>query len=225
MTDQLAELARDLDAIAGRYAQPDDPVTGIRAVEPEPDTRRYLCVRRNGGVFCVDRQGDAIDDIDERHRIAAAVLLVEYIEESIDGEECRLVATLAERLAASDLGAGATRSARTLGDAAAALADWRLDPARSIARIAELDQGAQLQSDAHVAHSTYLTATEHLVAVQDTLDGELIELLRDLENACGRAGIAASLSAALGSAMEDIHTDAARLLKGETGSRDGTPRA
>ncbi len=219
MTDPLEELAHDLDAIAGRYADSENPVTGIRAVEPEPDARRYLCVRRSGDVICVDREGRPIDDEDERHRVAAAVLLVEYVEESIDGEECRLVASLSDRLSSAALSTVAVRSVTALGEAAGSLADWCLDPARSIARVAELDRVAQLQSGAHVAHSTYLAATEALVEVQDTLDGGLIELLRDLENACGRAGIAAPLSAALSQAMEDIHADATRLLRGQTGSR------
>lgn len=222
VTDPLAELARDLDAIAGRYGDSEDPVTGIRAVEPEPAARRYLCVRRSGEVMCVDREGRPLEDADERHRVAAAVLLVEYVEESIDGEECRLVASLSDRITSADLDAVAIRSAEALAEAAASLADWRLDPERSIARVADLDRAAQLQSGAHVAHSTYLAATEHLVEIQDTLDGGLIEILRDLENACGRAGIAASLPAALGQAMEDIHTDATRLLRG--GNRSGIQR-
>ncbi len=83
----------------------------------------------------------------------------------------------------------------------------------------DLDTVATLQSEAHVAHGAYLTATEPLVAVQDTLDGTLVALLRDLENACGRAGIAGSLAGALGQAMDEIDEGASELLGEEPARR------
>ncbi len=220
MTDALDHLARDLDAIAARYDDAGNPVTGIRAVEPEPRLRRYLCVRRDQEVFCVDADGHPVDDPEERRRTAAAVLLVEHVEECIDGEECRLVATLADRLTAAEVDERTATMASGLSRSATALADWRLDPMRAIARIAELDRAASLQSDAHVAHGGYLAATEPLVGIQDTLDGALVELLRDLENACGRAGIAASLSGTLATVMDQIDADAARLLGGDVAPRE-----
>ena len=219
MTDPLHDLAHDLEAIAAPYAGTADPLTGIRAVETEPGVRRYLCVRADGGVLCLDPSGEPVPDPEERHRVAVAVLLIEWVEEAIDGEECRMVATLSQRLGDSDLDAGMRRSVSDLGEAAAALADWRLDPMRPLARIADLDTVATLQSEAHVAHGAYLTATEPLVAVQDTLDGTLVALLRDLENACGRAGIAGSLAGALGQAMDEIDEGASELLGEEPARR------
>lgn len=218
VTEFLVQLAHDLDTLAKRYADSDSPVTGIRAVEPHPGERRYLCVREDRRVLCVDADGDEILDPEERHRIASAVLLMEHVEASIDGEECRLVATLAGRVTEADVDDPTRRSAQDLAETATALADWRLAPERAVARIAELDHVAALQSHAHVAHSTYLTVTEPLVAVQDTLDQALVEVLRDLENACGHAGIASSLSGTFSQIMDAIDEDAATLLGGETSS-------
>ncbi len=212
MTDPLTELVEELsrarDVAAGLFA---DPVAGVRALEPAPGRRWYLCASEASGFVCLDRM---LEPERDRRRVREAVtcaLLVEHAESLLDAAELELVSTLAIRVR----GLVDARLGEPLGElaeASGALAAWRAEPQRVVASVPHLDQAVSRHERLRRAYQAYLEASEPLVAAQDRLDGDAVAALRDLEEAAGRAGLTGPLGAQIGEAMPAIDAGVREIL-------------
>jgi len=213
MSDVLQSLVTALErARDGARDATGRDVAGVRAVELTPEDRHYLCALDSGGVVCLDARFALVDDEDIRVRVAGAALVVEHVEQIIDAAECAVVASLVPRVAELVDDDVIRASVGALGDAATRLAEWRSEPLGVVAAIERLDDAAALHAAVHAAYRRFVAATDPLVAVQASLPPDLVRALGDLENACGRAGIAGSMTDAVGAGIEAIMAGADELV-------------
>ncbi len=212
MTDSLrllvTELTRARNVAAGLFA---DPVAGVRALEPAPGRRWYLCASQESGFLCLDRTLEPERDRRQAREAVMCALLVEHAESLVDAAELELVATLATRvrsLVQADLGELLDELSRASG----ALAGWRADPRRAVASVPDLDRAMAFHERLRRAYEAYLAASEPLVAEQDRLAPGAVAALRDLEETAGRAGLTGSLGAQIGEAMPAIDAGVREIL-------------
>jgi hypothetical protein len=211
----LATLARELEAAretAGRLAAGHAPL-GLRAVEPVPGRRWYLCAFEGPGFLCLDA-GLGPERSGERVReVAAAGLVVEHAEGLLDAEARDYLAGASGRLLTLDHGAATlAEPVAEVGERALDLARWRLAPQREVASVPALDAAIRLHDRLTAAYGAFVAASEPLVSRQDALAPELVSALRVFEEAAGRAGVGEPLAKRLGAALPDCQEGAAQVL-------------
>lgn len=209
----IADLVTELEgaALGAAAAVGREPI-GVRAVEPSAGQRWYLCAFEGPAFLCLDR--DHNPEITRRHvrHAAGCALLVEHAESLLDAAELDLAAGVAGRLGAlvdEDAVMGALGA---LAADVASLSTWRRQPERAIASLPALETAVALHDAARARFERYLEASEPLVAIQDTLPAEVVDGLRDLEEAAGRAGLARPLALAVSEAIAVIDAGTREIL-------------
>ena len=218
----LAQLAAQLGAAhdaAGEIAG--TAPLGVRAVEAAPGRRDYLCAYPDAAFLCLDVAGRPAQSVDDVQQVAACVLLVEHGEGCIDGAELSMFATLAARVARLAPNLAATLDA--LERAATDLHGWRAADERAVASLAALEDGVVRHDRLRLAYERFIADSEPLVEAQDTLPGDLLEALRELELAAGRAGALRPLSGLLAEAIGAIDAGAREIVAGHLTPLDGEP--
>lgn len=209
--DALTALVGDLRAAheAAASAVGETPI-GVRAVQPTPTDRWYLCAFPGPRFLCLDAALVTAEARRDVERVAGCTLLVEHAESLLDASELAVVATLSARLGgafdgelAGALGALATRAEE--------LRRWREAPDRAVASVPHLDRAVQLHDATRTAYTHFLEASEPLVARQDTLEESVVGTLRDLEQTAGRAGLLRALAAELAEAMPALDAGAREI--------------
>ena len=185
---------------------------GVRAVEPASGQRWYLCAFDGPRFLCLDATLRVERDRRRVRQAATCVLLVEHVEGLIEQGELDILASASSALATRVEAADLRDALGGLAASAAQLADWCAAPDRAIASLPALDAGIQIHDAARRHYERFVEGTEPLVAIQDRLADELIAALRDVEEAAGRAGIAAAIPGAIGQAMQALETGAAEIL-------------
>lgn len=218
LVDRLAAARDAIDHMTGQ------PAAGVRAVEPRPDERYYMCVLADGGLTCLDDALGPVPRGDSVRAVLRAALLSEHAEESVDAAALDVLRNAAASLAARSDDAPLQVACRRLADAAGDLADWRRDPAREVATVADLDGAVRRHDAVRSAHVGFLAATDPLVPIQDTLPSDLIESLQSLEQASSQAGVGGALTPVLAAALEGIDQSLAELeVRYQDLSTQGTP--
>lgn len=187
-------------------------VAGIRAVEARPGGRHYMCALADGRVGCLDADYRALGRDEGVDQVLRAALLAEHAEDVIDTGALEVLAVAAGRVGPIDGHAAVDHATRDLVAACEALIAWRGDPVRVIARIGDLDDLVVLHDRARRAYLAFVAATDPLVPVQGSLPDAIRFALRDLEQACGAAGITAGLTPTLAGALEGIDSGVQELL-------------
>jgi voltage-gated potassium channel Kch len=216
--EELRELAERLAAArdAAAAAAGGRPPLGVRAVEPAPGRRGYLVAFEGPGFLCL--AGDLTPErgLARARRTASAGLLWEHAEELVDADALReLARAVGSFLARGARGPGVAESSEALERVAARaieLAAWRERPIRALARVEDLDEAARLQERLAGAYARFMRASDPLVAVQETLDAELVQRLRAVEEAAGRAGAGERLADRLARALPDSDEGADQIL-------------
>ena len=219
MADLVADLegaAHGAAAVAGR-----DPV-GVRAVEPSAGERWYLCAFEGPAFLCLDR--DHRPEATRRHALHAAgcALLVEHAESLLDAAELELTAGVAGRVGAALDGAVADALA-ALEEDVATLSAWRAEPERAVASLPALEVAIRLHDVARADYERFVAVSEPLVAIQDTLPAEVVDGLRDLEQAAHRAGLARPLALAVSEAIAVIDAGTREILEHHLTPFDAEP--
>lgn len=212
--EAIERLVRELSAardaasrIGGRT-----PV-GVRAVEPAAGRRWYLCAFDGPSFACLTSDLGLERDERRARQAAACALLVEHAEGLVVADELEVVAGVAGRLIAlSDGRPDLTVALADLAEAARLMAAWVGAPERAVASLHGLERTVSLQDDAREAYRRFVDASEPLVPIQDRLPADQVGALRDLEEACGRAGLGERLSRAVGAAIEQIDEGAREML-------------
>jgi hypothetical protein len=208
LVERLGAARDAATALAGR------PAIGVRAVEPAPGRRSYLCAFEGPAFLCLDDRLAAERDARRVREAASASLLWEQVEALVDADSLRDLAAAVGRLLAR--GGDPSEVAASLEVVAARaldLARWRDDPARAVASVPDLDTVTALQERLVGAYRRFLRASEPLVAVQDRLDAGLVDALRDVEQAAGPAGAAERLADRIGAAMPATEDGADQVLR------------
>lgn len=212
LVDRLGAARAAAERIAGRAP------LGVRAVEPAAGRRGYV-VAFDGPEFLVlnadlGRERDA-----ERARAtASASLLWEHVEMLLDPEALRaLVGAIGRLLATGGEPRAVAEPLETVAARALELLAWREDPMRAVASVPEIDEGARIQDRLAGAYRRFMRASDPLVAVQDTLPAELVNALRDVEQAAARAGAADRLGDRLAAAMPECQDGAEQMLAAPPG--------
>lgn len=207
MSGRTEKLAQDLAAArAAALALTGRAPLGLRAVEPASGRRWYLCAFEGPSFLCL--AGGLDPEASERRarEAAAASLLVERAEQLVDSGALRGLAQAVGRVLAIGMGDQAddlSEALAALAHEALELAAWRDAPERALASLPELDLGGRLHERLRTAYGRFVTASDPLVAVQDTLSRDLVEALRGVEEAAGAAGVGESLAQRLGAAIPD----------------------
>ena len=221
---ELAQLAADLTAAQAAAGEITGAVPiGVRAVAAAPARRDYLCAYPDAAFLCLDdalRPARSAGDVQE---VAACVLLVEHGEGWVDATELSMFATLVARVARLTDDPNLVATLGDLQHAAADLHDWREADERAVASLAGLEDGVVRHDRLRVSYERFIADSEPLVAVQDTLPGELLEALRELELAAGRAGALRPLSGLLAEAIGAIDAGAREIVAGHLTPLDGEP--
>lgn len=210
MTDLVADLegaARGAAAVAGR-----DPI-GVRAVEPSAGERWYLCAFEGPAFLCLDRDHNPEGARRRAQHAAGCALLVEHAESLLDAAELDLTAGVAGRVGAVLDDAAVAEALGALETGVAALAAWRSEPERAIASLPALETVIQLHDLARAGYQHFIEVSEPLVAIQDALPEEVVDGLRDLEEAAGRAGLARPLALAVSEAIAVIDAGTREILE------------
>ena len=206
---QSLGAARDAaEAIAGRA-----PI-GIRAVEPAPGRRGYLCAFEGPAFLCLDAELAPERDARRVRESASASLLWEGLESLVDAGELRGLAGAVGRLLAR--GSDPPEVAASLEVVAARaldLARWRDDPGRALASVPELDRVIAIQERLMGAYRRFLRASEPLVELQDRLEPGLVEALRDVEVSAAPAGAAERLADRLAAALPESEDGADQVVR------------
>jgi len=204
---QLSAAHAAASALAGR-----EPL-GLRAVEPASGRRWYLCAFEGPSFLCLAGGLQAEPSERRARQAAAASLLVERAEQLVDADALRDLARAVGRALAH--GAEGDDLAEALGEVAQEaleLAAWREAPERALASLPELEAGGRRHERLRAAYGRFVTASDPLVAVQDTLPPALVEALRGLEEAAGAAGVGESLAQRLGAALPDCDEGAGQVV-------------
>ena len=215
MRDPLEELAADLSAAHGAAEEiAGQSPLALRAVETAAGMRWYLCAFEGPRFLCLTDSLAAEQSIRRTREAAAASLLWERAEQILDPDALRQLAEAAGRVLAraSELEA-VGEALEQVAQRALELVAWRDAPERVLASLIELERGARLHERLRVAYGRFVTATDPLVAVQDTLPGEQVDALRGVEQAAGRAGVGESLAKRLGAAMADCDEGAVQVVE------------
>jgi hypothetical protein len=207
-------LLAGLEAAAGAAAaRAGRAPAGVRAVEPGPrpgGPRWYLCAFEGPAFLCL--AGDLVPEPDPGRvrEVVMAGLVWEHAEEMVEAGALHVLAGVAEGLAGGGdphlAGAGAVPHLAELTIAARAFAGWREAPERALASLPQLDAAAAHHERVRRAYGGFVAATDPLVAVQDGLPGDLVQMLRALEEAAGAAGVGEALApriAAVIAALEE----------------------
>ncbi|MGD9571711.1 MAG: hypothetical protein AB7V62_07515 [Thermoleophilia bacterium] len=208
--DLLAALVGDLGrarAAAGDLAGR-EPL-GVRAVETAPGRRGYVAAFDGPAFLCLSGDLGAERDGARAREAAQASLLWEHVEGLVDPDALRELAAAAGRVLA--LGRDPEGVLAPVGAVAARALDlvaWREEPMRALASMPDLDRGVALQERLVGAYARFVRLSEPLVAVQDTLDADLLQALGDLERAAGRAGAGRRLADDLAAALPDCREGA-----------------
>ncbi len=200
------------DARAQAQSVVGDGVTGVRAVEPAPDLRWYLCAFDGPRFLCLDADLEVERDPRRVHQAATCVLLVEHAETLVEQGELDILAAAASSLGAHVEGAELRDALSALHASAQELAHWRAALERAVASLPQLEVGIRLHDLARRQYERYVEGTEPLVAIQDRLADALVASLRELEEAAGRARIARPLSASIAEAMQALDAGAAEIV-------------
>ena len=209
MTDLVADLegaVQGAAAVAGR-----DPV-GVRAVEPSAGERWYLCAFEGPAFLCLDRDHKPEGMRRRAQHAAGCALLVEHAESLLDAAELELTAGVAGRVGAVLDGAVA-EALGALETDVAALSAWRAGPERAVASLPALETAIQLHNAARTGYEHFIEVSEPLVAIQDTLPAEVVDGLRDLEQAAHRAGLVRPLALAVSEAIAVIDAGTREILE------------
>lgn len=199
LQDLVGRLAAARDAatsLAGR------PPLGVRAVEVAPGRRGYLAAFEGPAFVCLAHDLRPEGGLRRAREAASAGLLWEHVEVLVDAEALRALAGAAGRLLAigQDPG-GILGTLETVAARALELAAWRDEPLRAVASLPDLDRGVALHERLMGAYLRFMRASEPLVEAQDALPVEVLDALRALESAAGRAGAAERLADRLAAAM------------------------
>ncbi len=214
MTDAaLAELAEHLTraqeaaaVAAGR------PPTGLRMVEPAPGSNWFLCAFDGPAFLCLDERYQPETSEEAVRRAAICALLVEQVEGLVDAEELTLVVGICERVGRTGVDSDVGDVLKDVARAARELEQWRSDSRRVVAAVEEIDHGVACHERARRHYERFLELSEPLVAVQDTLPGDLVDALRDLDAAASRAGLTMALPVAVAGAFEGVEAGADEMI-------------
>jgi hypothetical protein len=186
---------------------------GLRAVEPSPGRRWYLCAFDGPEFLCLTEVLTPEAAQARVREVAAAGLLTEHAEELIDAEELRGLARAASGLIARDgESEGLADALGAIAHEALGLAAWREAPARAVASIAELDVAVAAHERLRAAYGRFVDATEPLVAAQERLPAERVAALRAVEEAAGGAGVGAGLAQRLAGAVPECDDGAGQVV-------------
>jgi hypothetical protein len=209
MTDLVTELegaALGAAAVTGR-----EPI-GVRAVEPSAGERWYLCAFEGPAFLCLDRDHNPEHTRRLARHAAGCALLVEHAESLLDPAELDLTAGVAGRVSAVLDDEAVVKALDELEAEVASLAAWRTQPERAIASLPELETAIALHDVARAGFERFVEASEPLVAIQDTLPDDVVDGLRDLEEAADRAGLHRPLALAVSEAIEVIDAGTQEIL-------------
>lgn len=206
IAEELAAAHAAAEAIARR------PPLGLRAVEPGKG-RWYLCAFDGPAFLCLTSAFVPETSVRRIRDVAAAGLLAERREQYVAPEPLRALAAAASRVVARNEEDATTVDALVgLAHEALDLAGWADAPERVVAALADLDEAARRHERLRLMYSRFVSATDALVAVQDTLNRDRMAALRAVEEAAGEAEIGESLGRRLGAAMEDCDAAAAEVV-------------
>ncbi len=203
LVEDLGRAREAASAVAGR------PPLGVRAVEAAPGRRGYVAAFEGPAFLCLAGDMRAEGDGARAREAAQASLLWEHVEGLVDADALRALAVAAGRVLA--LGRdpeGVLAPIGTVASRALDLVAWREEPLRALASMPDLDRAVALQERLVGAYARFVRLSEPLVAVQDTLDGEFLEALGELERAAGRAGAGRRLADELAAALPDCREGA-----------------
>ncbi len=209
MTDLVTELegaALGAAAVVGR-----EPI-GVRAVEPSAGERWYLCAFEGPGFLCLDRDHNPENTRRHARHAAGCALLVEHAESLLDPAELDLTAGVAGRVGAVLDDDEVVEALGALEADVASLSAWRSQPERAIASLPALETAIALHDTARAGFERFIEASEPLVAIQDELPAEVVDGLRDLEEAADRAGLARPLALAVSEAIAVIDAGTQEIL-------------
>jgi hypothetical protein len=213
--DWARALVEELTAVRHRAASlaGGEPL-GLRAVEPAPGRRWYLCAFEGPAFLCLDIElapelrGEAVREV------ASGSMLVEGAEALIDSAELGYLAGAAARLLTTTSEPPEVAAAvESVAQGALELAGWRDSPRREIASVPALDTAVALHGAFARAYGRFVDASEPLVSRQDELEPETVSALRVFEEAAGRAGVGEPLAARLGALVEDSDEAAGQVLE------------
>jgi hypothetical protein len=207
-------LARELtDASAAASALVGGEVIGLRAVEPAPGRRWYLCALDGPSFVCLRRDLTPERRAAQVREVAAGSLLVERAEALIDSAELRYLAGAAGRLlaAAGDPG-DVEESIERVAQRALELGGWREAAQREVASVAALDTAVALHEAFTKAYGEFVSRSQPLAERQDELEPEVVSALRVFEEAAGRAGVGEPLATRLGATLDDCDEGAQEVL-------------
>jgi hypothetical protein len=208
--DLVERLGAARDAAASVVGE---PPLGVRAVEPAAGRRAYVAAFPGPAFLCLDAGLAPEADPRRARETASASLLWEHVEALVDPGALRdLAAAIGRLLALGGDPPEVTGPLETVAARALELAAWREDPLRAVASVPDIDEGAAVQDRLCGAYARFMRASDPLVAVQDTLPDALIEALRGVEEAAGRAGAADRLADRLAAVMPECEDGAAQML-------------
>jgi hypothetical protein len=203
---QLAAAAAAAESVAGGSPH------GVRAVEPVPSVRYFLCALEGPAFLCLTADGTPERSAETVSRVGTCALIVERVEELIDADELGLLVGLSQRLGGMPHTAHLAPILADVGEAAEALAMWRSDPARAVAAMHEIDRAVTGHDRARRAYTRFLEASEPLVSVQASLPDEVFAALRDLDEVAGRIGLGGPLATDVGGAFEAADAGATEIV-------------
>ncbi|MDH3227307.1 MAG: hypothetical protein OEM67_09510 [Thermoleophilia bacterium] len=188
-------------------------VIGVRAVEPIPGRRWYLCAFDGPAFLCVRRDLAPESRTAQVREVAAGSLLVERAEAIVDAAELKYLAGAAGRLLAAagdpdDL----EESIQLVAHRALQLAAWRESVQREVASVAALDSAVSLHESFAKAYGAFVALSQPLVERQDELEPNVISSLRVFEKAAGRAGVGEPLASRLGATIGDCDEGATQVV-------------
>jgi hypothetical protein len=216
--EELVELAERLGAAvdAATAAAGGRAPLGVRAVEAAPGRRGYLVAFEGPAFLCLADDLTPERGTQRARQTASAGLLWEHAEQLVDAEALReLARAIGRLLALGGPGPDVAEAFETLERVAARaieLAAWRERPIRALARLDDLDRASRMQERLAGAYARFVRASDPLVAVQESLDAELVQRLRAVEEAAGRAGAGERLADRLARALPDCDDGADQIL-------------
>lgn len=221
MADLVADLegaAHSAAAVAGR-----DPV-GVRAVEPSAGERWYLCAFEGPAFLCLDRDRNPEALRRLVQHAAGCALLVEHAESLVDSAELDVIAGIAGRVGAAIEGTVA-EALEGLEVDVVTLSAWRAEPERAVASLPALETAIRLHDIARAGYERFVEVSEPLVSIQDTLPAEVVDGLRDLEQAAHRAGLVRPLALTVSEAIAVIDAGTREILEHHLTPLDAEPSA
>jgi hypothetical protein len=201
----LSEAQAAAAAIAG-----ETPI-GVRAVEPASGRRWYLCAFDGARFLCLDA-GLAVErDAYRLHQAAACALMVEHAESLVEQGETDVLASSVAALVPQVEARALRDTLQALEVGVRALSEWSAAPERAVASLSGLETGIRLHDLARDAYERFMEGTEPLVAIQDQLADELLQGLRDVDEAAARAGINRPLAGVIAEAIDALDAGAAEI--------------